>query len=83
MSHRDSKLDADSYFCLKIGFGDDFGQCDTKTIILSHYFGQTPLRNSVTMATTKVPADQTLFERVCYMVIRKVTKFQLPALDSF
>ena len=36
-----------------------------------------PLRNSVVMATPKVPGDQKLFERVCYMLKLKVTKFQL------
>ena len=38
------------------------------------FFGQTPLRNRVTMATDKAPDDQKLFEIVCY--IRKVRKFQ-------
>ena len=33
------------------GFGDDFGQYDTKTIILRH-------RNSVAMATLKIPSDK-------------------------
>ena len=42
-----------------------------------------PLRNSIDMATPKVPGDQTLFERVCYMLIRKVTRFQLPMPNSF
>ena len=28
-------------------------------------FGQTPLRNSVAMASPKVPGDQKLFERSC------------------
>ena len=41
-------------------------------------FGQMPLRNSVAMATPKVPVDQKLFERVCFMLKLKVTKFQLP-----
>ena len=30
------------------------------------------------MAKPKVPGDQKLFERVCYMLKLKVTKFQLP-----
>ena len=46
------------------GFGDDFGQYDTKPIILRRFFGQAPLRNSVAMATPKIPGDQKLFERV-------------------
>ena len=62
-------------FGSKIGFGDDFRQYDTKTIILCPLFGQTPLRNSVVMATPKVPGGQKLFERVCYMLKLKVTKF--------
>ena len=37
---------------------------------MNHYFtslcGQTPLRNSIAMATSKVPGDQKLFEAVCY-----------------
>ena len=35
------------------------------------------------IATPKVPADQKLFERVCYTFILKVTKFQLPTPNSF
>ena len=57
-------------FGSKSGFGDDFGQYDTKTIILR----QTPLRNSIVIAIRKVPGDQKLFERVCYMLKLKVTK---------
>ena len=62
------------------GLGDDFGQYDTKTIILTL---QMPLRNSIAMATPKVPGDQKLFERVYYTLILKVTKFQLPTPNSF
>ena len=46
-------------------------------------FGQTPLRNSVAMATPRVPGDQKLFKRVCYMLKLKVTKFQLPTPNGF
>ena len=42
---------------------------------MSFFFGQTPLTNSVAMATPKIPGDQKLFERVCYMLKLKVTKF--------
>ena len=53
----------------------------------NHYFtslfGQTPLRNSVAMATPKAPGDKKLFERVCYMLKLKVTKFQLLRPNSF
>ena len=62
-------------FGSKSGLGDDFGQYDTKTIILRLFFGQTPLRNSIAMATPEVRGDQKLFERVCYMLKLKVTKF--------
>ena len=71
---------------VKSGFRDDFGQYDPKTITLRpfwRFFGQTPLRNSVAMATPNVPGDQKLFERVCYMVKLKVRKFQLPGPNSF
>ena len=67
----------------KSDFRDDFGQYDTKTIVLRPFFGQTTFRNSVAMATPKVPGDQKLFERVCYRLKLKVTKFQLPTSDSF
>ena len=70
----------------KSGFGDDFGQYDTKTIILHRFwrfFGQTPLRNRVVMATPKVSGNQKLFERVCYMLKLKVTKFQHPTPNGF
>ena len=59
----------------KSGFGDDFGQYDTKTVILRHFLAKMPLRNSVAMATPKIPDDQKLFERVCYTLKLKVTKF--------
>ena len=55
-------------FGSKRGLGDDVGQYDTKTIILRPFIGKTPFRNSVAMATPKVPGDQKLFERVCYML---------------
>ena len=64
----------------KSGFGDDFGQYDTKTIILCHILAKTPLRNSVAMATPKIPGDQKLFEKVCYTLKLKVTKFSFLAL---
>ena len=63
-------------------FGDHFGQYDTKPIIYV-VFGQTPLRNSVAMATRKIPGDHKLFERVYYMLKLKVTKFQLPRPNGF
>ena len=70
----------------KSGFRDDFGECDAKTITLHpfwSFFGQTPLRNSIAMATPKIPGDQKLFERVCYILKLKVRKFQLPGPNSF
>ena len=70
-------------FGSKSDFGDDFGQYDTKTIILRPLFVQTPLRNRVIMATPKAPGDQKLFERVCYMLKLKVIKFQLPTPNGF
>ena len=70
-------------FGSKSGLGDDFGQYDTKTIILRPLFGQAPLRNSVVMSTPKVPDDQTLFERVCCMLKQKVTKFHFPTPNGF
>ena len=72
----DSKLHAD-ISGLKSGFGDDFGQYDTKPIILHPFlafFGQTPLRNSVVMATPQVPGNRKLFERVCYIFKTKSDK---------
>ena len=72
-----------SYFWLQKWFGDDFGQYDTKTIILRPFLGQTPSRNSVAKATPKVPGDQKLFERVCYVLKLEVIKFQLPTSDGF
>ena len=43
---------------------------DAKAIVLSpfwHFFGQMPLRNSIAMATPKIPGDHKLFGKVCYM----------------
>ena len=34
-------------------------------------------------ATPKIPGDQKLFEKMCYMLKLKVTKFQLPRLNGF
>ena len=38
--HRDSKSDTDSFFGSKSGFGDDFGQSDTRTIILCRFLAK-------------------------------------------
>ena len=54
-----------------------------KPLFYAHFFGQTPFRNSIAMATSKVPGDQKLFERVCCMLKLKVTKFQLPTPNGF
>ena len=70
----------------KSGFRDDLGQYEAKTIFLcsfSAFFGQTPLRNSVDMATPKIPGDQKLYERVCYMLKLNVTQFHLPRPKGF
>ena len=52
----------------------------------NHYFtslsGQAPLRSNIAMATPQVPDDQTLFERVCYMLKLKVTKCQQLTLNG-
>ena len=69
--------------CSKGGFGDDFGQYDTKTIILRHFVGQMLLRNNIAMAVPKISGDQKLFERVYYMLKLKVSKFQLPRPNGF
>ena len=77
MWYRDSKLDADYYF---------WGQCRTiwhKNHYFMPVFGPNAFRNSFAMAKPKVPGDQKLFERVCYMFKLKVTKFQLPTPNGF
>ena len=55
----------------------------TQNRYFTSLFGQTPLKNSIAMATPKVPGDQKLFERVCYMLKLKVTKFQLSIHNGF
>ena len=74
-------------FGSKSGFGDDFGQYDTKIVILCPFlvgvFCQMPLRNSIVMATPKVSGDQKLFGRVNYVLKLKVKKFQLPTPNGF
>ena len=47
------------------------------------FLGQMPLKNSIVMATPKIPGDQKLFESVSYMLKLKVTKFQLRAPNGF
>ena len=61
------------------GFGDDFEQSDTKTIILRRFLAKRLLE----LATPKIPGDQHLCQRVCYTLIRKVTNFQLLTPNSF
>ena len=57
-----------------------------KPLFYAHFwrfFGQMPLRNSIAMATPKIPGDPKLFERVCRMLKLKVTKFQLSRHNGF
>ena len=68
-------------FCSKGAFGDDFGKYD-KIYSFTSLIGQMPIRNSITMAAIKVLADQN-YLKLCYMLLRKVPKFQLPATNSF
>ena len=41
------------------------------------------LLNNVAMPTLKIPGDQNIFEKVCYMLKLKVTKFQLLRPNGF
>ena len=52
-------------FGSKSGFGDDFGQYDTKTIILRRFLAKRLLEIAFPWQTPKIPGDQKLFERVC------------------
>ena len=47
------------------------------------FFWPNASRNSIVMATPKVPGDQGIFERVNYVLKLKVTKFQLPIPNGF
>ena len=55
----------------KSGFGDDFGQLMAQKPLFYvhfwHLFGQTLLGHSIAMAAPKIPGNQKLFERVCYI----------------
>ena len=54
----------------KSGCGDDFGQHGAKLLFYVHFwrlFGQTLLGHNIAMATPKIPGNQKLFERVCYI----------------
>ena len=58
----------------------------TQNHYFMHIFGvfwPNALRNSIAMATPKIPGDQKLFEMVYCMLKLKVTKFQLPRPDGF
>ena len=55
----------------------------TQTHYFTLFFGQTPLRNNIAMATPKISGDQKLFERVCYTSKLKATKFRLPRPNGF
>ena len=63
--------------------GSKSGFRDNYFMPISIIFGLKPLRNSVVMATPKIPGNQKLFERVCYILKLKVTKFQLPGPHDF
>ena len=68
-------------FSSKSGLGDDFGQYNTKLIILLRFLGKRLLE--IAFPWPKVPSDQKLFERVCCMFKLKVTKFQRPTPKGF
>ena len=68
-------------FGSKSGLRDDFGQYDTKPIVLHRFLAKRLLE--IVLPTPKVLGDQKLLERVSYMLKLKVTKFQLPAPNSF
>ena len=58
--HRDSSLNADSYFWLKRWLRGRFRTIWHKNNYFMSLFGQTPLGNSITMATVKVRGDHKL-----------------------
>ena len=70
-------------FGSKSGFGDDFGQYGTKTIILRRFLAKHFLEIALLWQHLRFPGDQKLFERLCYVLKLKVTKFQLTTPDSF
>ena len=76
-------MDADSYSFAQKGVLGTISD----NMITNHYFtylfGQTPLRNSVAMATPKVLGDQKLFERVCLYAKIKVTKLHLTVSELY
>ena len=54
----------------KVDLGTISDNMAQKTLFYDHFwrfFDQTPLGNDVAMATPKIPGDQKLFERVCYI----------------
>ena len=53
------------------GFGDDLGQYDTQPLFYERFL----TKRLIVMATPKIPDNQKLFERVCYMLKLKVKKF--------
>ena len=83
----DSKLDSDSYFWLKKLFWGRSRRIWPKKHYFTSPFGQTPLGNSIAMATPKVPGDQKLLERVCYITVaelykKKNSKFPPPPVQN-
>ena len=62
------------------GSGDDFGQYDTKPIILLHVLAKCFLEIALPWQHLK---SQVIKDRVCYMLKLKGTMFQLPTLNSF
>ena len=55
----------------------------TQELLVYVAFWPNTSRNSVAIATPKVPSDQKQFDRVYCTLISKVTKFQLPTPNSF
>ena len=72
------------FLTLKL-FSLTISEHDPKAIILGHFlifFGRTPSRISVTVATVQVPADQKYFKIVYYASVLNVTKFR-PSASYF
>ena len=54
----------------KSGFGEISDNMAQKPLFYVHFwrlFGQTLLGHNIAMATPKIPGNQKLFERVCYI----------------
>ena len=70
-------------FDSKSGFGDDFGQYDTKTIILRRFLAKRVLQIVLPWQRLRSQVMKNYLKGCVILLKLKVTKFQLPTPNGF